>query len=98
MPGEQVAALIAEPVLGEGGFVVPPKEYFKVLQKICRDKEPATAFTKQLVNRCREKGLLMISAGTYANIIRPLMPLVVTDDQLERGLSIIEEALAELSK
>ncbi len=34
---EQVAALIAEPVLGEGGFVVPPKEYFKVLQKICQD-------------------------------------------------------------
>ena len=34
---EQVAALIVEPVLGEGGFVVPPKEYFKVLQKICQD-------------------------------------------------------------
>ncbi len=232
VPGEQVAALITEPVLGEGGFVVPPKEYFKVLQKICKDngivfiadevqsgfgrtakmfamehydvepdittmakslagglplsaitgraelmdhpqvgglggtyagnpvacqaalavlhqfekknllkraekigikmmekfkefrehfpvvgdvrglgamvgmelvvdrktKEPATAFTKQLVNLCREKGLLMISAGTYSNIIRPLMPLVVTDDQLERGLSIIEEALGELSK
>ena len=27
---EQVAALIVEPILGEGGFVVPPKEYFKV--------------------------------------------------------------------
>ncbi|HSB03808.1 MAG TPA: aminotransferase class III-fold pyridoxal phosphate-dependent enzyme, partial [Thermodesulfobacteriota bacterium] len=34
---EHVSALIAEPVLGEGGFVVPPKEYFKVLQKICHD-------------------------------------------------------------
>ena len=34
---EQVGALIVEPVLGEGGFVVPPKEYFKVLQKICQD-------------------------------------------------------------
>ena len=34
---EHVSALIAEPVLGEGGFVVPPKEYFKVLQKICQD-------------------------------------------------------------
>ena len=228
---EQVAALIAEPVLGEGGFVVPPKEYFKVLQKICQDngilfiadevqtgfgrtakmfaiehyevvpdiivmaksmagglplsaitgraevmdhpqagglggtfagnpvacraalavleqfekkkllargeeigkkvmkrfkefyekypvvgdvrglgamvgmelvvdrqtKEPATAFTKQLVARCREKGLLMISAGTYSNIIRPLMPLVITDEQLERGLEIVGEAFDELS-
>ena len=227
---EQVAALIVEPVLGEGGFVVPPKEYFKILHKICQDngiifiadevqtgfgrtakmfamehyevepdivvmaksmaggfplsaitgraelmdhpqvgglggtfagnpvscqaglavldlfektdllkkaekigkkvlerfkefqehysvvgdvrglgamvgmelvvdrktKEPATAFTKQLVNRCREKGLLMISAGTYSNIIRLLMPLVITDEQLDRGLLIIENNLMEL--
>lgn len=227
---EHVAALIIEPVLGEGGFVVPPKEYFKVLHKICQEngivfiadeiqtgfgrtakmfamehyelepdilimaksmaggfplsaitgraelmdhpqvgglggtfggnpvacraalavldqfekkdllsraeqlgkrvlqkfdefrerysvvgdvrglgamvgmelvknrntKEPATTFTKQLVNRCREKGLLMISAGTHSNIIRPLMPLVITDEQLEKGLSIINECLSEL--
>ncbi|MBM4306343.1 MAG: aminotransferase class III-fold pyridoxal phosphate-dependent enzyme [Deltaproteobacteria bacterium] len=58
--------------------------------------EPATAFTKQLVNRCREKGLLMISAGTHSNIIRPLMPLVITDHHLEKGLSIIEEGLSGL--
>ena len=229
---EQVAALIVEPVLGEGGFVVPPKEYFKVIQKICQDngivfiadevqtgfgrtarifamehygvapdivimakslaggfplsavtgraelmdhpqpgglggtyggnpvacraalavldqfgkkdllaraekigtkvletfndfydrfpavgdvrglgamvgmelvtdritKEPAAVLTKRLVDRCREKGLLMISAGTHSNIIRPLMPLVITDEQLERGLSIIGEALQELSR
>jgi len=227
---EQVAALIVEPVLGEGGFVVPPKEYFKILHKICQDngivfiadevqtgfgrtakmfamehyevepditvmaksiaggfplsavtgkaelmdhpqvgglggtyagnpvacraalavfhqfekknlltraeqigkkvsekflefkeiysiigdvrglgamvgmelvtdrktKEPATALTKQLVTICRGKGLLMISAGTHSNIIRPLMPLVITDEQLEKGLSIIEEGFSEL--
>lgn len=227
---EQVAALIAEPVLGEGGFVVPPKEYFKVLAKICKDngivfiadevqtgfgrtgrmfaiehfevepdilvtaksiaaglplsgitgraelmdhpqigglggtyggnpvacraalavldqfekkglllraqqigkevmerfqafqrefsvvgdvrglgamvgmelvvdrktKEPATSLTKQLVARCREKGLLLISAGTHSNIIRTLMPLVITDSELEKGLTILEEALGEL--
>jgi 4-aminobutyrate aminotransferase/(S)-3-amino-2-methylpropionate transaminase len=228
---EQVAALLVEPVLGEGGFVVPPKEYFKVLQKICREngiifiadevqtgfgrtakmfamehyevepdivvmaksmagglplsavtgraewmdhpqvgglggtfagnpvacraalavldlfekkdlllraekigkkvletfaefkecypmvgdvrglgamvgmelvvdrktKEPATALTKRLINLCCEKGLLMISAGTYSNIIRPLMPLVITDEQLDEGLRMIGEALEELS-
>jgi 4-aminobutyrate aminotransferase/(S)-3-amino-2-methylpropionate transaminase len=228
--GEQVAALIIEPVLGEGGFVVPPKEYFKILQKICqqneivfiadevqtgfgrtakmfaiehyevepdmivmakslaagfplggvtgraelmdhpqvgglggtfsgnpvacraalavldqfektdllkkagkvgkkvldrfkefyehypvvgdvrglgamvgmelvvdrKSKEPATTFTKRLVELCREKGLLMVSAGTHSNIIRPLMPLIITDEQLEKGLSIIEESLHEL--
>ena len=63
-----------------------------------RTKEPATAFTKQLVTKCREKGLLMISAGTHSNIIRPLMPLVITDEQLDRGLTLIEEALGELSQ
>jgi len=33
---ENVAALIAEPVLGEGGFVVPPRGYFAALHKICK--------------------------------------------------------------
>jgi len=61
-----------------------------------KTKEPATALTKQLVARCREKGLLLISAGTHSNIIRTLMPLVITDEELEKGLSIIEEALGEL--
>ncbi len=32
---EEVAAVIAEPVLGEGGFVVPPPDYFKVLIDLC---------------------------------------------------------------
>jgi 4-aminobutyrate aminotransferase/(S)-3-amino-2-methylpropionate transaminase len=229
---EQVAALIVEPVLGEGGFVVPPKEYFKILHKICQEhgivfiadevqtgfgrtakmfamehyevepdilvmgksmagglplsgitgraelmdhpqvgglggtfagnpvacraalavlnlfekkgllsrakqigkkvlekfrefqeqysivgdvrglgamvgmelvvdrktKEPATALTKAFVDGCREKGLLMISAGTYSNVIRPLMPLVITDVQLQQGLSIIEDELNELNQ
>jgi 4-aminobutyrate aminotransferase/(S)-3-amino-2-methylpropionate transaminase len=35
---ESVAAVIAEPVLGEGGFVVPPREYFALLQGICRKR------------------------------------------------------------
>lgn len=227
---EQVAALIVEPVLGEGGFVVPPKEYFKVIQEICREtgivfiadevqtgfgrtgrmfamehyevapdilvmgksiagglplsgitgraelmdhpqvgglggtftgnpvacraalavldyfekndlvsraqqigrkaldtlkefqecyqvigdvrglgamvgmelvvdrktKEPATAYTKRLIDLCREKGLIMISAGTHSNFIRLLAPLVITETQLEDGLSIIKESLDEL--
>jgi 4-aminobutyrate aminotransferase/(S)-3-amino-2-methylpropionate transaminase len=59
-------------------------------------KEPATDLTKQLVNHCREKGLLLVSAGTYSNIIRPLMPLVITDQELEKGVSIIDQSLSEL--
>src|SRR6185437_12806903 len=33
---ESVAAVIAEPVLGEGGFIVPPMGYLKIVQEICR--------------------------------------------------------------
>lgn len=61
-----------------------------------KTKQLATAFTKRLIGLCREKGLLMVSAGTHSNIIRPLMPLVITDEQLGKGLSIIEESLYEL--
>jgi 4-aminobutyrate aminotransferase/(S)-3-amino-2-methylpropionate transaminase len=61
-----------------------------------RTKEPAAAHTKRLIDLCRERGLLMISAGTHSNIIRSLMPLVITDEQLERGLAIIEDGLHNL--
>ena len=63
-----------------------------------KSKEPATALTKRLIETCREKGLLMISAGTHSNVIRPLMPLVITDEQLERGLLIIEGSFEELHR
>jgi len=35
--GETVAAVVAEPVLGEGGFVPAPREFFQVIQQICRE-------------------------------------------------------------
>ena len=63
-----------------------------------KTKEPATALTKRLIDLCRENGLLMISAGTYSNIIRPLMPLIITDDQLDEGLRIIGKGLDEISQ
>jgi 4-aminobutyrate aminotransferase/(S)-3-amino-2-methylpropionate transaminase len=36
--------------------------------------------------------------GTYSNVVRVLVPFVITDAQLEKGLSILEQGLAELSK
>lgn len=229
-PAENVAAVIAEPVQGEGGFLVPPKEYFKVLQDICRrhgvlliideiqsgfyrtgyrfaiehfgivpdiittaksiaaglplsavtgraeimdvagpgeiggtyggnplscvaactvmdlmeeenmgqrsrqvgemarkrfeemkekyeiigdirglgpmialelvkdrvTKEPAADETKALAQKCHEKGALVITAGILGNVVRVLMPVVITDEQLNYGLDVIEESLKEL--
>jgi len=227
---ESVAAVIAEPVLGEGGFVVPPRDYFAILQKICRKhgilfiadevqsgfartgkwfasehfgiepdlitmakslgggmpiaavtgraeimdapgvgalggtfaghplscaaalaaiesieqdgllarstalgkhfeerargwqqkwplvgdvrglggmcamelvrdaatREPADAEAKELAHYCYEHGLITITAGTFNNVIRILVPLVVTDAQFDEGLDVIEAALASV--
>jgi 4-aminobutyrate aminotransferase / (S)-3-amino-2-methylpropionate transaminase / 5-aminovalerate transaminase len=229
---ESVAAVIAEPVLGEGGFIVPPKDYFALLQKICRQhgilfiadevqsgfartgewfasehfgiepdlvtmakslgggmpiaavtgraeimdapgvgalggtfcghplscaaalaaietiekenllsrsvaigrrfeerarawqkkwplvgevrglggmcamelvrgaatREPADAETKQVARFCYEHGLITITAGTFNNVIRILVPLVVTDEQFDEGLGVIESALAAVAE
>ena len=228
---ESVAAVIAEPVLGEGGFVVPPRDYFKLLQNICRKhailfiadeiqsgfartgkwfasehfgiepdlitsakslgggmpiaavtgraeimdapgpgslggtfcahplscaaalaaietiekegllarsiaigerfemrarawqkkwdlvgdvrglggmcaielvrnastREPADKETKQIARYCYEHGLITITAGTFNNVIRILVPLVVTGEQFEEGLDVIEAALASVA-
>jgi len=67
------------------------------LVKNRQTKEPAADETKELVRRCHEKGLVILSCGAYHNVIRILMPLVITDDQLEGGLSILEEGLKKVS-
>jgi 4-aminobutyrate aminotransferase/(S)-3-amino-2-methylpropionate transaminase len=59
-------------------------------------KEPARDETGQLVKKCYEKGLVTISAGTYGNVMRILMPLVITDSELEKGLAILDESLGEI--
>jgi 4-aminobutyrate aminotransferase/(S)-3-amino-2-methylpropionate transaminase len=41
--------------------------------------------------------LILYKAGTYGNVIRFLAPLVLTDDELEEGLDILEEAIAAVS-
>ncbi|HEY2942807.1 MAG TPA: 4-aminobutyrate--2-oxoglutarate transaminase, partial [Vicinamibacteria bacterium] len=46
---------------------------------------------------CYEAGLVTITAGTYGNVIRTLMPLVITDEQLQEGLDVLERALAVVS-
>ena len=61
-------------------------------------KEPAADDAKALTKICYEKGLILLSCGNFGNVIRALMPLVITDEQLDKGLAIMEEGLAVLSK
>ena len=61
-------------------------------------KEPAADEAKALVKFCYEKGLILLSCGNFGNVIRTLMPLVITDEQLEKGMAIINDGLATFYK
>jgi 4-aminobutyrate aminotransferase / (S)-3-amino-2-methylpropionate transaminase / 5-aminovalerate transaminase len=61
-------------------------------------REPADAETKQVARFCYEHGLITITAGTFNNVIRILVPLVVTDEQFDEGLGVIESALAAVAE
>ena len=60
-------------------------------------REPAPEATKEIVRHCYEHGLIIITAGTYGNVIRILVPLVISDEQMEEGLDVLEDALASVS-
>ena len=57
-------------------------------------KKPALNETIALVRYCLEKGLVILKCGRYNNVIRLAMPLVITDEQLNKGLDIMEEGLS----
>jgi 4-aminobutyrate aminotransferase / (S)-3-amino-2-methylpropionate transaminase / 5-aminovalerate transaminase len=55
-------------------------------------REPAAEETKQITQYCYEHGVITISAGSYGNVIRLLMPLVITDAQMDEALDVLEGA------
>ncbi|MDR1628597.1 MAG: aspartate aminotransferase family protein [Oscillospiraceae bacterium] len=61
-------------------------------------KEPFPALVSAIVQEAVAGGLLVESAGVYGNVIRFLAPLVITDEQLQTGLDILEEAIETCSK
>jgi 4-aminobutyrate aminotransferase/(S)-3-amino-2-methylpropionate transaminase len=58
-----------------------------------KKKTPAGDAAKALVKFCFQRGLILLACGTYGNVIRLLMPLVISDTQLDRGMEIIYEGL-----
>jgi len=63
-----------------------------------KSKKPNPDLVNKIVDAAVRKGLVMEAAGTYGNVIRFLCPLCVTDAQLDAGLKIYGEALAECIK
>ena len=57
--------------------------------------EPDPAFTREVQARALKAGLLLLTCGVYANVIRFLFPLTIQDATFEEGLAILEKAMTE---
>lgn len=68
------------------------------LVKDRESKTPATEAAKALVKYCFDRGLILLSCGTYGNVIRLLMPLVIGAGQLDKGLEILNDGLSAITQ
>ena len=69
--------------------------------ELVKDKDPNkpdAELCKALLTACAKKGLLIISAGISGNVIRVLSPLIISKQQLQKGLGILREELLRLTK
>ena len=58
-------------------------------------KEPAPEIATRIVELALERGLVLLKAGIYSNVIRNLVPLVITDAQLAEALDVLESAIVD---
>jgi 4-aminobutyrate aminotransferase/(S)-3-amino-2-methylpropionate transaminase len=59
-------------------------------------KEPDSDSVKKITRECFNRGLIVLAAGIHDNVIRLLMPLVITDAQLAQGMDIFEACCAKV--
>src|SRR6266852_1555400 len=79
-------------VRGLGGMVAME------LVKNRATKEPDSHAASDILAAAHHHGLVLIKAGIYDNVIRVLVPLCVTDEQLQQGLDILEAACATVAQ
>jgi 4-aminobutyrate aminotransferase / (S)-3-amino-2-methylpropionate transaminase / 5-aminovalerate transaminase len=61
------------------------------------DRTPNTAAPLRIVEEAYGRGLLLIRAGLYSNCVRTLVPLSITDEELEEGLEVLEASIAAVA-
>jgi 4-aminobutyrate aminotransferase / (S)-3-amino-2-methylpropionate transaminase / 5-aminovalerate transaminase len=83
---EEIAARVA--VIGEVRGLGP------MLAFEFEEQTPARA--TRMTAAARERGLVLLSCGLHGNVVRILVPLVISDDELARGLDILEESIREV--
>jgi 4-aminobutyrate aminotransferase/(S)-3-amino-2-methylpropionate transaminase len=59
-------------------------------------KEPNPAAMASVIKYCQQQGVLILTAGTYGNVIRFLPPLVISDELLKDALGVLDQAFAAL--
>jgi 4-aminobutyrate aminotransferase/(S)-3-amino-2-methylpropionate transaminase len=55
-------------------------------------REPASELVSRLIGNAAQRGVVAVSCGIYKNVVRHLVPLVITDEELEEGLDVLAEA------
>ncbi len=60
-------------------------------------KEPAVRETAEIIHRAMTRGVLLLKAGIFNNVIRILAPLVIPESQLDRALDVLEECVMEVA-
>jgi 4-aminobutyrate aminotransferase/(S)-3-amino-2-methylpropionate transaminase len=69
--------------------------------ELCHDgdpRKPAGEAVAAVTAACRAKGVLVLPASAHGNVLRILSPLVISDEDLDRGLSVIEQAVLDVSR
>ncbi|MGB5377755.1 aspartate aminotransferase family protein, partial [Muriicola sp.] len=61
-------------------------------------RQPDAETCTKIVKGCSENGLIILSAGTHKNIIRILSPLVITNEQLDKGMTIMENEIKKATR
>jgi len=82
------------PVIGDVRGLGPMLAFELVKDRA--SKEANSDAAKALVKFCYERGVVIMTAGTYGNCVRLLFPLVITDEQLAEAFEVIEEGLKGL--
>ena len=63
------------------------------IELVSGDREPATELASRVVDEALQRGLLLLKAGVAGNCIRVLVPLVISDAELDEALHVWEDAL-----
>ena len=63
---------------------------------VAGSKDPNPAAMASVIKYCQAQGVLILTAGTYGNVIRFLPPLVISDELLIEALGVLDEAFASL--